>query len=397
MDINLRGIYKVRDDLYYNIIEFDQQYLRFKCKTLTIKELEQEVMEYSESSCDFKINDGIVLYNPLLKPVEVEQRFIQNLIKTQAEVDNMPELGSLYSLLMEGVEKGFCVVDRWDSEDKKAIISKFSNIHFSRNTMSVYVKMHSDEGVYNKMLVTFEDGILKFHPFTVATTGVVSGIPGCEDLKTTIKINNVEYNLWQTNSLSLYESSSIFSEGVVNQACCDSVVYASAIMIVSDFIDDHVVYSADSKASEWVGGNKDYRSNLGVYFSPSCRIPTRQLRASIMLFLQDEFDKGKTYDEAYSAVCEWLTGTGYFNRCTNYAAKVLGLVLGAEGTLKDKLQVAFVIKDKLQNKQFWADMYCYRIRTVAYLQKANLVSHTRPCLVGGNTKDYTNVRAGYEI
>lgn len=85
------------------------------------------------------------------------------------EVIEIPkDEGTLYELLRLGIENGYVIVDDTCFEQQGSVIggiSSFCNVRASNSTMSLYVRFTVAGEIFNRMIITVEEGDMQFHPF----------------------------------------------------------------------------------------------------------------------------------------------------------------------------------------------------------------------------------------
>lgn len=396
MEINLRFIYDIGKVRMYDIIEYDDKLVEMTQKILDLDGLQIELKRVNPLKCDFKITDGILQCNSMIEPCPVEEPLLHKAMCSAQLVNGMPNKSSLYQLLIEGAENGYLIVNDEANLEHGEGTAKFTDIRFSKNTMTVYARMYDSEGFYNRMLVTYSNGMLEFKPFIFATPKVLSCILGCTDLKKTVKINNVEYHLWKTGVLSVYDDSVVYAQGIVNQACCEDIVYGGALTMASDFISGLTEYLGyEDRKLQWSGGSGDYRSVYGVYFTSSCPKLGEQAREIIRRTVLNALSQGVSCEEARKIVANALDEINCKNRTSVFSANVFAVLAAKEGSVQEKLKCALETKNELQQRIFWRNLYLYRVRTYLLFQRINPVPFSRPALFGGNTTEYTNVKAAF--
>lgn len=394
MEINLRSIYECDSKLYYDVVEYDNTLVKMKNKILSVDELLDEQKVASPKRCDFCITDGILRCNPEISKLPIDRILLRKAISAADWYDNSPGENSIYKLFLEGLVNNYLVMSDDESDwDKSCGAVPFSDIKFSATTMTVYACIHSGDGIRNQMIVTHTDNVLEFKPMVIAVEGVKNSVSGCHDLKRSVIINNVEYSLWETDILTVYDEV-LFSAGLVNQACCESNILKSAIQVCSDFIGGLTSYLGND-AVEWIGGGGSFRSDYGVYFISSLQPLSKRIRDVIEDTTLKEITTGKTAEDVEKAVVKEL---GYFsmdNRISRFATRIFVSVATADGDVAQRLKTAFQLKRQLEVRKFWLDMYQYRVRVNSFLSEKSLTPFNHPVLVGGNTKEYTKVKARY--
>lgn len=394
MDIILDDIFKVRDTLMYAITMSDEKLLHVQGKLLTLDELVAEVDNISKPACDFKIEDGVLRCNPMITPIDIDDLLFQEMIAHNNCI-NSPGDNSLYKLLQLGVENDYVILGGDSSEawERGEALTKFRNIKFSNSTMSVYARMRNVDGIFNKMIVVMTDGRLEFRPFKFAipTTSLQYPTVGTKTAET-LKINNVDYTVWETGILSIYDEVEI-SLGLVNQSLCDNKVYAECIKLLDDFLAG--AFKIGNSEVEWAGGKNDYSTQYGVYFKTSCKGIGQVTRNELQRIVLEAKMAGKPVTDAMQEGMQYLERTTNKTRSTVFALKVFAGLIYKKDVQDELIREIFNMKTALTERIFWRSLYSYRVRTNAYLLKLQLTPMNMPMLYGGNTTEYATVQTNY--
>lgn len=385
MEIILDHVYEYHGDTYYSVVECDNRFIDMKTKLLTAEELAVESAGCNR--CDFKIEDGVLKYNPMLRVITMDDQLFQKLRYGTNET-NGPSDGTLYNLLVRGVNERYVFLDGdlehgWCNGQG---VAYFSSIKFSHSTMSVYVPLVQSAGCYNKMIVQPEDSTLKFIPFKFGVANAETYIPGCHSLNRQVMVNNESYWLWETDELSVYDGETWVLAGLINQCEADSVVYSSCLVAIQDHLDS----LTQSEPLSWAGSEASYASAFGVYFTSSCKKLSTSVRQKIENSIYATLMAGGSEDDAIKKTCAMLRETKNLTRTAVYTTHVLTRVAAQATELSKAFEAGWSAKEQLKSLIFWCNLYTYRVRTLVYLVKYDL---SQQPLTGGNTVEFTSARS----
>ena len=396
MEIILNHIYEHRGITYYSVVECDSKLLDLKSKLFTLEELQLELESIQDKRCDFTIENGILRCNAMLKTIPIDDDLFSHLKYTTAEAER-PADGTVYALLLYGVEHDFVFLDGDNEEDwqRGVGVAAFRCVRFSHSTMSIYVPLLNTEGLHNKMIVLPGESNLQFVPFKFGVKTAETFIAGCRSLNKQVIVNNEEYWLWETDVLNIYDENAVFVAGLVNQCEADSVVFNSSLESINDYL-NMLSKSSGSSPVQWAGSSNDYRTSYGVYFKSSCKKVSTSCREDIETAIYKDLTAGGSRETATKAACDMLKGRNALNRATLFTAQVFAQTAAYGKNLSEMFEAAYTMKRQLQMLIFWCCLYTYRIRTLAFLTKQNL-NAGKGFLVGGNTVEYTVVNSFFEI
>lgn len=395
MEIILNHIYEHRGITYYAVVECDSKLLDLKSKLFTLEELQLELEMIQDKRCDFTIEDGILRCNAMLKTIIIDDDLFNHLKYTTSEAKR-PAEGTIYALLLYGVEHDFVFLDGDEEDWKKGLgVAAFRCVRFSHSTMSVYVPLLNAEGLHNKMIVLPEDASLKFIPFKFGVKNAETFIPGCHSLNKQVIVNNEEYWLWETDVLNIYDENAVFVAGLVNQCEADSIVFNSSLDAINDYL-NLLSKSYGNEPVQWSGSSNSYKTVYGVYFQSSCKRVSTSCRQDIETAIYDDLTAGGTRESAAKAACDMLRERYSLNRAAMFTAQVFAQTASYGKELPEMFEAAYTIKKQLQTMNFWCCLYTYRIRTLAYLTKQRL-NAGKAVLAGGNTVEYTVVNSFFEV
>lgn len=394
MKLVLSAIYVCNGVKYYEIVAYDNTFVKIQSYVLTIQQLIKFVEGVNPAFCDFRIVQGILECNPTVTEIPITQDLLHDVLATNGEELQINQY-SLYRLLEFGVQNDLLVLNSVDDDELQAGygVARFKDIKFSESTMTVYIQMHNADGIFNKMITTANEGTLTFRKFFVAAKNSTA-VPGCVDLKKSIILHNVEYHLFETDELCIYDESVRFIPGVLNQACFESVVFKTLSSMCKDFIQGITsCISTTDASSAWVGGSKDYKSSKGVWLKSSLKpLTTRERKLIEDVALRSETDDcAALQSEVYERVKYSLPQ----NRLVSVSVKIFAELLTEQGDLTDKVDYALLRKTSFDKRVFWADMYAYRVRTITFLHKRKLTQVGAASISGGCNQEFTVVNTNF--
>lgn len=397
MKATLRMILECNGVMYYDVVQYNLTFQTFKSYMMSFAELYNFCKETESTDRDFGIEDAMLKCNPILRKVSVDEKTLETIRSCdEMECTTTLEGGSLYKLLKFGLENNCLIVDddkkSWDNSYQ---VTFFRNIHFSSTTMTIYARMYNEQGLYNKMIVTMNknDGRLVFHPFVVAAPDGVSLDFWCERLNQSVTFNNVKYELWKTEYLSLGCVVPL-ANGAINQAAFYAVKYTDGVNICTDYLKS-VTDRLDDSATVWSGGETSYAFNYGVYIKSSTTTLSRKTRSMLLSKANTLADVNGTVKvtsnlaqvKFASALINSIGVSGPINFGASVAAKIF---YNSENTA-ERIAIATSLLHQFATMVFYTKMYLYEVRAYSYLQRYSLVKSTAPQIVGGNTKEFATI------
>ena len=281
-------------------------------------------------------------------------------------------------------------------------VTKFSNLHISRSTMSAYFKFVKDNTMKNEMIVTFNNGMLEINPFTIAlpdndSDDVDDKLAQYFSVMENVSINNKSYTLYRIDGLSFEGTEPELSYNLINKANVLSYKYQNLINIFSDFSD--ALYKAlhTEKASDvaitWGGGTNSYESSYGIYFTSNLDLLTKAQRVTILNWLlNDVFVTSKTKEEALQRIREAegsqiskLVAVSLTQACFGINKPVDAVSVALQG-------VEFYTSEKLA-----CDLYLYQVRTYCYQNEISVAPNLLSPIIYGSDEGYcTVVKEGFK-
>lgn len=239
----------------------------------------QDILTYGYSSYDFSMEDHYLVCNPSVQVVP-------GYSLSDAEIDCVigeKMTDTLFSFLINGCRENCVIFD--DSvvdspEDWTGLgVTAMRNIKFSKSTMSIYVPMIVQDGLYNKIISFDDNNKLTVKPFYYGIESESDTIGGnfvCRKF-----VNNIEYDIYKIDFLSVFDNiGRILSHPVINTA----VQYAAKCEFVLSALDDmmHSFYAVAEQKPEWIGGSKQHTSSYKIDFSSTLMKLTKRDRINIL-------------------------------------------------------------------------------------------------------------------
>ena len=321
----LNNIYKSNKIQIFELLLVDKLFTDFKLYLTVGKELKQ-LASYNGLIKDFSIVDGVLKCSstttlPLYEGIE------KNLFKL---VDISPEHKTLFDLFRQGALNKYIILeDKIVKEQQDSYvgseIAKFTDIKFSTKTMSIYAKIITEEGLYNKMIVTMKNGkfnvsqfyfgvpISKDHDIKTMSIFDISekenGTKGADldvDIKKrffgvdyckTMNINGEDFNIYFV-SMALLQTQTAMINALINKAASMCVKFGNICNALEFFISEYYndAYQKQKKL-EWIGGDSNYNDGIGVYFVNSRKTITKRDDKALLSFLYDIMRRTLNSDE----------------------------------------------------------------------------------------------------
>lgn len=325
--------------------------------------------------------------------------------------------GSFYDLVRIGADNDYVIIDDkvlniFDSDYIVGSgISKFLNIKFSNTTMSAYCKFSTESELYNKMIITNKEDEIKFHPFYF-------GVPVVEDDSTRkmdvfsqansieqdflgVKyvgkkiINEQYYEIYHAEMMQIYTKVDIYGP-LINKAVSMHSKWTDAIAALKYFITvQYDTLAKENKTPEWVGGNSNYESSYGVYFTTSRKSFTKSEIRHLHDWLVTTIKEKKSFNKTIELVKEISF--------TKSERDILYLFLSFYTKSLDPtelLSLAFKQKSIVEKKDLLMTLYLYEIRINAFKSQLSFRDAyddplAPPFLKGSDEKTYTLVKTSY--
>lgn len=342
----------------------------------------------SNLHCDFATKEGSLYAKDVDRVLVVD-----SLVKaknTFIPVYNLQE-HNFYTFLRNGISNDFLILE--DSLEDLQIyrgtaFSAFKSIKFSSTSMTAYVSIYKDEKMYNKMLVTIDDGVLNLETFIFAVPEECSLLlPGFEELGK-IEINNRRYIKYRSKLMNLYTEVYSTSKALINKACLCHEKYKAAIDTLHDLkkviADDVITYT-------WVGGKTDYRGEYGVYFTSSEKKLSRDTRAALIEKVKSEYLSQDTCYDAFH-----LIEQSSMSIVAKSAAIALCSCLYNSSDEVSLLQNIETLLSVFKRDLTYTDLFLYSVRTGAYIRKRYLANPVNPILEGSDEDCYTVVQQSFK-
>lgn len=382
--------------LFYEVALSDT---KFKTLALLRTGLENlQVLYGSSLITDFEFQDNYLVCNPNVR------RAISNTIVydtvDKLQVDST-DYYTIYSLLTEGYENGFVILDKrvvecrgnWDGTS----VSPFSSIGFSESTMTVYVNMYNEDGMYRNILISMNDGVLQLHPFYFGVpSSYTFSQTGCEFVKQ-MMINGELYSIYSVDIFLIYDSNVLTSYSLINKAVNLSYRYKQSLLALKDFSEIYwellEMPEDDSSKISWVGGSKSYESYYGISFKSTCRKLSADSRREIVNNAVKKSIELKCNLDAIKAFVE----SCHMTSLNKHIFMRIALIFVTDAKYQDSklLQIFSSIKHSDETMLFYYGLFLYRVRSYLYLSNRSIVNPTYPIISGGNEIDSTVVTEGF--
>lgn len=363
-----------------------------------------ELLKISSSGfvTDFNFKEDFLVCNPHVSRL----RNSSIVAKTLDRLICVKHADTIYDLLYEGLQNDFYVIsDSYaesiadggvDDENGFCFITHFRNIRFSRSSMTVYVPMRKQDGLYNKMLIVPENKIMKMNAFYFIADAGYALKTNDFSLVSQIDLNNKKYNLYLAEMLRIYDASMILAGPLINKACCLRQRVYNASTALDEFRNE-IWLSLEGKENggmQWAGGNNCYTSWYGVQFTNSIPVMTKKQKKLLRDYVLDKMVMGcMTVSEFKKAVSSSKMDQGNKFVCMCFAYALAGADAEDSVGLLDSINA---YNDKLKDMLFRYDLFLYRIRLYVYVSHESLIHDWRqPILFGGNETDYTTVQEGF--
>lgn len=238
----------------------------------------KDILTY-EYTYDFSLEDQYLVCNPSVQVVPGDSL-------PDSEIDCVvgeQMKDTLFSFLITACKNNYVIFDDSvaESEDNWTGlgVSSLHNVKFSKSTMSIYIPMLVQDGLYNKIISFDDNNKLTVKPFYYGTEVDEESKVGtyiCRKL-----VNNIEYDIYKVDFLPVFDNiGRILSYPVINTA----VQYAARSEFVIGALDDmmHTFYAVSDQKPEWIGGSRQHTSSYRIDFTSSLIKLTKRDRISIL-------------------------------------------------------------------------------------------------------------------
>lgn len=330
---------------------------------------------------------------------------------------------SFYSLIRDGANGKYILLDKealnmTENSYVGSGVGSFLDIKISDSTMSAYARINTEDGIYNKMLITMEEGNIHFHPFYF---GVPINQEECEmvsenslqsmDLfnqETSISDNIVQkydgvkyigektineqwYKVYYAEFLQLYTRVFLINS-FINKAVSMHNKYLNLLTALQFFItEQYSVLDKKQETPKWVGGKTNYKDDIGVYFKSSRDKLSKSKIEELYDFLISVINRVGKPEE----VKKCIEGSGYNRDEKDVILMFYNLFLVTVDPT-ELLSLAFEQKKMIEVKNLFISLFLYEIRLNAYNSNLEFRSDNSSLLLpiilaGSDERSYTVV------
>lgn len=421
----LNNIYKGENNIHvFELLLADSYFTKFAMYLTNGGELRQ-ILGCNELVKDFSIVDGVLKFSntnilPLYDGIK------EDLFKVR---DISPEKKTLFDLFRQGALNNYIiledsVVKENDNSYVGSAFTKFTNIRFSNTTMSIYAKMVTEEGLYNKMLVTMKNGYLNASQFYFGvpivkqnsdkgleqnsdkdleqstTSGIKTmslfGDSKISDVKffgeeycKTMTINGDDYKIYYLRMCLLATKTAIINP-FINKAASMCVKFTNICNALEFFISEQYSWIyPDQKKKEWIGGDSNYNDGVGVYFNSSRKTITKKDDAILFDQLCSTIKRCNTTDE----VVNWVKNSGFSEDKKQIMLIYLSFMMQSNKPV-ERVNLAYTYKDKIDLHYVCFSSYAYEMRLRIFNDDSFIIYNQKnplePVIVNGSDeKGYT--------
>lgn len=348
------------EDQIYELVLSDSMFQNISIYRTNLQEL-KKFIDGKEWVFDFAFVEGYLKCDSCIKRIQ-----LNNLIQCGWIEEKSSNL-TLYDLLIEGIQNHFlfleeCVVN---SEEWEGLaITRFSALKFSQSTMSIYYRVVTENGIFNKMLVHMEGSKLIQHGFYFAVPYENKFSQKAEFIKS-MRINGKMYSVWKVDVISIYDMNVIISYSLINKANCMRARLSNLYETLADYLD--LAYSLDIDVPErkqWIGSSKSYASPYGVWFKSSVTKIKASRRLELIKIAARLLGEGMSKDDAIK-----LCHKSVKSREERYVLhNLLRIVYG-----EDPLNFVVNYKEYVACLILFADIYLYKIRSRCFLEEKRIL------------------------
>lgn len=379
----LNAIYRDNsENKYYQFFIVDELF-----KDISILRTDKDgfdLMMSSDLKKNFKVDNGHLRCNSCrLLTVYPD---IEATINKRIRIDK--KYKDLYSLLSYGEEHNFVILE--DSCETGDVLygycyTPFRNVMWSESTMSVYTRMVTESGIYNKMIIMMnESHELEFKVFRFAVpideSGAFEKKFSMESIGN-ITINNNEYLMYDSGPMMIYDDSVYVSPCLVNKASVMQSKAKGLDKIFRKLIKE--LTDIKEVSGKWIGKGNSYKSTFGVYYEAD--VPRTDSDMVISVVLNSLVKKGIRSKD----LLENEYNRNHLNSLEKlYANRIVGIILNSRNQeeIIDGLRLGC---ECYQRVAFWYGMYLYRVRSLLYYTKKNLCMNYFMC--SGSDEPYSTI------
>lgn len=381
----LNCVYVDLDDVSkaYEVVKCDETFSKISIERVSLETLKSLAVS-EEYETDFYFEEGYLKCVPVKRvwcDTGVEESLARHTVNTMNYTEESKE--SLYSLLLNGVLKGYYyLADELVGLEKYKGTGAvpFSHTKFSQSSMSIFFREVVNGVGKNHYVVSTEANHMKFEPFYfLVPAEAVEKVP--YEFKGLMTVNNVEYKVYYSGTLSLAEPLGILSPVLLNKANCTRVRAASMVNCSRLVLD--ACYG--TAPVEWDNSNHKNHNMRTVKFSSSLSVLTAKSASKIhkdVTRLQQDCSslvelQQKLQEEGYVGI--GLEAASMFGFITEKAEDETAVIVLAK---------AFF--EKYSRNLFFADLFLYRLRAYyCYSGKLSIPVNTPIC--GGAESGITTI------
>lgn len=353
-----------------------------------------ELIQLTKIPClhDFEI-EGKYFKCATIKRVQITENVEENVYKVQHHFSSKPQ--TFYDFVREASNNDYLFVGDSISElsaYKGTELSHFRYLKFSKSTMSVYFQITSNEGLYNRHLITLEGGYLQFHPFYFGVKESIGKEPNYGIYQHDITINNEKYKLYYVENISIIEDSTCIVPALINKAMGLKEKAIATNRVLEEIIKAFI----SSETIAWAGGSNSHESHFGVLYDYS--IPRFKKRDIDFLAVKtlEFFDKATNSKQPVTK--EFITeifqqlGT---NDIVCYVVVILAKIIEVSTTHTELLSYVTQFRTQEAQQALVAELYLYQTKVSSYFYHIPITSKVNPIIDGSDESGYTLVTSGF--
>lgn len=357
----------------------------------------QKLIEYladSDYTTDFVINSGYLACNPSIITAPINNKIAET---ENAEFSYETADNTIYAVIEAGIANKFVFmsdnVATANEDGSEVCVVPFLNLSISDSTMSMYVQMVHDGGMYNKMILCPTKSGVEAVPFYFGVPDTITYVPRYAEKVCNYEYRGVRYFVYRQNPVSFVDEHLIASHGLVNCAIYNTEYHRTVHKVLRETLNrkcEHV-QTPDYK---WVGGTDSHTSDCGVTFTSTLKLPNTAGISKIVDICLELCSKFSNENEALEELQKYDLPD-----IARKAARILIIILtmkqSGDTTGADTIATIIQVMTHVKEAALYAALYTYRVRMsilVRHIEIGNLNALT---FDGGGVDESTTINVRY--
>lgn len=402
----LEIIETIDNDKAYKVIYSNDDFTNIKLVCITQCDIEQ--LTYAENLIkNFYLDQDYLLGEDFIS-IKSQSTLQELLYKEGSVIENLSENNlSFFAFLHYVYGKAIFTDLKSLNQDKDGNYcigdfgcTNFSNINFSKSTMTCYFHIFTEEGLKNCNLVVFNEKtkILEFKPFDYLIkpedfTDILKA--SSEVIGTAIARDGTKYLVAHVAFLSIYDNKPlVVSKDLINVAAYIQQLNSNFVSVLDAIVE--FIAGKEESHVEWVGGNTSHKTDCAVILESTAINITRKRAYDIVSNIWENYalpvlQGGNLSNEAVHAAVTEIVKQPLSSELLK-ARSLAAQILMSSTEYTDILNNAIYYRKMYRELNAKAGTYLYYVRCNAFLSKTSLIPWGDNVLRSNFTKAQTLVK-----